>query len=255
MGARSYRRANFSAAIALQDEMLGSVRDQAGGSWCVLVMDAVTTKVLSNVAGVSDVMDYGVSCEWLGLLQSLVGSATGSCSQAVHMAGPNSAAREAKESAAVCRPEFSRHFRHLVPLDLHCSQFLMCRLHAGFAANSGAPRLRACPCSPHGTPSSGTPHSLTLLAGPPSSLPNHTTAAVSPQWSRTSTSGASRCRSLWASISSHPAMPRCASLFATSAWHPCRSTRQRMSSSLRGPLASSWPPSASAPTLCRACAR
>ncbi|KAL4443933.1 hypothetical protein ABPG75_011670 [Micractinium tetrahymenae] len=47
--------------VRLLDEMLGSVRDQAGGAWCVLVMDAVTTKVLSNVAGVSDVMDYGVS--------------------------------------------------------------------------------------------------------------------------------------------------------------------------------------------------
>lgn len=54
-----------SAATHPQDEMLGSVRDQAGGAWCVLVMDPVTTKVLSNVAGVSDVMDYGVSREWL----------------------------------------------------------------------------------------------------------------------------------------------------------------------------------------------
>ncbi|PSC68723.1 SM Sec1-family [Micractinium conductrix] len=47
--------------VRLLDEMLGSVRDQAGGAWCVLVMDSVTTKVLSNVAGVSDVMDFGVS--------------------------------------------------------------------------------------------------------------------------------------------------------------------------------------------------
>ena len=44
--------------------MLGSVRDQSGaGAWSVLVLDAITTKVLSNVCGVSDVMEYGVSRE------------------------------------------------------------------------------------------------------------------------------------------------------------------------------------------------
>lgn len=67
----------------LQDEMLGSVRDQAGGAWCVLVMDSVTTKVLSNVAGVSDVMDFGVSrgcCPKLVVLPVLAGVAeTQSC--------------------------------------------------------------------------------------------------------------------------------------------------------------------------------
>ncbi|PRW58349.1 SM Sec1-family [Chlorella sorokiniana] len=45
----------------LLDEMLGSVRDAAGGAWSVLVLDPTTTKVLSNVAGVADIMDYGVS--------------------------------------------------------------------------------------------------------------------------------------------------------------------------------------------------
>ncbi len=89
-----------------QDEMLGSVRDAAGGAWSVLVLDPTTTKVrrlglpgrvhlplvccwphaaqlpavcsfcptmpamlgqqvLSNVAGVADIMDYGVSRELL----------------------------------------------------------------------------------------------------------------------------------------------------------------------------------------------
>jgi hypothetical protein len=49
----------------LLDEMLGSVRDAAGGAWSVLVLDPTTTKVLSNVAGVADIMDYGVSRERL----------------------------------------------------------------------------------------------------------------------------------------------------------------------------------------------
>ena len=43
--------------------MLGSVRDQSGGAWAVLVLDPTTTKVLSNVCGVADIMEYGVSCE------------------------------------------------------------------------------------------------------------------------------------------------------------------------------------------------
>ncbi|KAI3423806.1 hypothetical protein D9Q98_009643 [Chlorella vulgaris] len=47
--------------IRLLDEMLGTVRDQSGGAWSVLVLDVVTTKVLSRVCRVSDIMDYGVS--------------------------------------------------------------------------------------------------------------------------------------------------------------------------------------------------
>jgi syntaxin-binding protein 1 len=43
--------------------MLGSVRDQSGGVWSVLVLDAVTTKVMSRVCRISDIMDFGVSCE------------------------------------------------------------------------------------------------------------------------------------------------------------------------------------------------
>ena len=41
--------------------MLGGVRDQEGGQWSVLVLDAITTKVITKVAGISDIMDYGVS--------------------------------------------------------------------------------------------------------------------------------------------------------------------------------------------------
>jgi syntaxin-binding protein 1 len=43
--------------------MLGSVRDQSGGAWSVLVLDTVTIKVLSSVCKISDIMDFGVSRE------------------------------------------------------------------------------------------------------------------------------------------------------------------------------------------------
>lgn len=43
--------------------MLGTVRDETGGKWSVLVLDAMTTKVMSCVAGISDILDYGVSRE------------------------------------------------------------------------------------------------------------------------------------------------------------------------------------------------
>lgn len=42
--------------------MLGSVKDT---EWSVLIMDAVTTKVMSSVCRISEVLDYGVSCERL----------------------------------------------------------------------------------------------------------------------------------------------------------------------------------------------
>ncbi len=46
-----------------QNEMLGGVRDETGGQWAVLVMDSMTTKVMSSVAGISDIMDYSISRE------------------------------------------------------------------------------------------------------------------------------------------------------------------------------------------------
>ncbi|GAB4816148.1 hypothetical protein N2152v2_003194 [Parachlorella kessleri] len=45
----------------LLDEMLGTVRDETGGQWAVLVLDAMTTKVMSSVAGISDIMDFSIS--------------------------------------------------------------------------------------------------------------------------------------------------------------------------------------------------
>ena len=43
--------------------MLGTVRDETGGQWAVLVLDAMTTKVMSSVAGISDIMDFSISRE------------------------------------------------------------------------------------------------------------------------------------------------------------------------------------------------
>lgn len=42
-------------------DMLGSVRDSTGGQWGVLVLDNMTTKVISSVAGISDILDYSIS--------------------------------------------------------------------------------------------------------------------------------------------------------------------------------------------------
>lgn len=48
--------------VRLLDEMLGSVRDASGpNQWSVLVLDPVTTRIMSNVCGISDILDYGVS--------------------------------------------------------------------------------------------------------------------------------------------------------------------------------------------------
>ena len=49
--------------ILVQDEMLGSVKDSGGAEWSVLVMDDVTTRVMSHSCRISDVLDFGVSCE------------------------------------------------------------------------------------------------------------------------------------------------------------------------------------------------
>jgi syntaxin-binding protein 1 len=40
-------------------EMLGSVNDQTGGGWKVLVMDAFTTKITSAAVRMSDILDAG----------------------------------------------------------------------------------------------------------------------------------------------------------------------------------------------------
>lgn len=45
-----------------QDEVLGSVGNDGETRWGVLLLDPVTTHVFSAAAGVSDLLDYGISC-------------------------------------------------------------------------------------------------------------------------------------------------------------------------------------------------
>lgn len=52
----------------MQVDMLGSVSKSTGG-WCVLVLDDDTTRIISAIVGLSDIIDYGVSCTWGTLLQ------------------------------------------------------------------------------------------------------------------------------------------------------------------------------------------
>lgn len=41
------------------DVMLGSVKED--GEWAVLLLDKFTTRIMSNICGISDLLDYGVS--------------------------------------------------------------------------------------------------------------------------------------------------------------------------------------------------
>ena len=41
--------------------MLSTVKAAGGAEWSVLIMDAVTTRVMSSACRISDVLDYGVS--------------------------------------------------------------------------------------------------------------------------------------------------------------------------------------------------
>jgi hypothetical protein len=43
--------------------MLGSVKVE--GQWSVLLMDNVTTQIMTNICGVSDLLDYGISRKYL----------------------------------------------------------------------------------------------------------------------------------------------------------------------------------------------
>lgn len=43
--------------------MLGEIKESGGADWSVLIMDDVTTKVMSSCCRISDLLDYGVSCE------------------------------------------------------------------------------------------------------------------------------------------------------------------------------------------------
>lgn len=45
--------------------MLGGIKDAGGAEWSVLIMDAVTTRVMSRACRISEILDYGVSCMFL----------------------------------------------------------------------------------------------------------------------------------------------------------------------------------------------
>ena len=45
--------------------MLGEIKESGGADWSVLIMDDVTTRVMSSCCRVSDLLDYGVSCKLL----------------------------------------------------------------------------------------------------------------------------------------------------------------------------------------------
>lgn len=41
------------------NEMLGGIQDTTGGGWKVLILDSVTTRILSSAMRMSDIMDAG----------------------------------------------------------------------------------------------------------------------------------------------------------------------------------------------------
>lgn len=56
-------QAQCSAHRCLQDEMLGGAKDAGGVEWSVLILDPFTTKIMSNACRISEILDYGISCE------------------------------------------------------------------------------------------------------------------------------------------------------------------------------------------------
>ena len=43
--------------------MLGGAKDAGGVEWSVLILDPFTTKIMSNACRISEILDYGISCE------------------------------------------------------------------------------------------------------------------------------------------------------------------------------------------------
>ena len=41
------------------NEMLGSIQDTTGGGWKVLVLDSITTRILSSAMRMSDILEAG----------------------------------------------------------------------------------------------------------------------------------------------------------------------------------------------------
>lgn len=45
-----------------QVEMLGSIGAAGAADWSVLIMDPVSTRVMSHACQISEILDYGISC-------------------------------------------------------------------------------------------------------------------------------------------------------------------------------------------------
>ncbi len=43
--------------------MLGSIGAAGAADWSVLIMDPVSTRVMSHACQISEILDYGISCE------------------------------------------------------------------------------------------------------------------------------------------------------------------------------------------------
>ena len=43
--------------------MLGSIKEAGAADWSVLVMDPVSTRIMSHACQISEILDYGISCE------------------------------------------------------------------------------------------------------------------------------------------------------------------------------------------------
>ena len=52
-------------AVLLQNEMLGSIAAAGAADWSVLIMDPVSTRVMSHACQISEILDFGISCESL----------------------------------------------------------------------------------------------------------------------------------------------------------------------------------------------
>ncbi len=49
--------------IPVQVEMLGSIGAAGAADWSVLIMDPVSTRVMSHACQISEILDYGISCK------------------------------------------------------------------------------------------------------------------------------------------------------------------------------------------------
>lgn len=45
--------------FGVQDEMLGNLKKES--QWSTLLLDAVTTQIMSNICGVAELLEYGIS--------------------------------------------------------------------------------------------------------------------------------------------------------------------------------------------------